>query len=221
MRVRNKMGWEGSINASPFLLRWHYLVLCNMYMLVCADTVQLLTTTLQGLRSVFYSSTNPSFTSHCSQTTGSPVGPEWRRHLGHYLDPIHASLKEKTAKALGPSLVSGQVPKTHYWYCNHAQGHRKGSGLQPESQRWDVERVSFEAESSPFVVFLQARGEESWKKSQGKDNWSSGKCRWCQETSGKCGGVKTTLQGHKKRLKKKKEKGSRVNLAAEIRVCRC
>lgn len=37
------------------------------------------------------------------------------------------------------------------------------------------------------TLFFPARGEENWKKSQGKDNWGSGKCRWCQEnTAWKC-----------------------------------
>lgn len=108
------MGWEGSIDASLFLLWWYYLALCKMYMLLCADTVQVLTIALQGLRSIFYSSTDPSLISHWSQTAESPVGPGWRRHLGHHLAPGPVSLKDKTAKALGPRQGSGQVPNPRY-----------------------------------------------------------------------------------------------------------
>lgn len=94
--------------------------------------------------------------------------------------PIPMSLKEEITKAIVLSCLprSGQVPKDSFlaccWYCSHAQGHCKGSGMGVPC---NTEQPSF-----------STKGEEGWKKKrQEEDNWGSGECRWWQETSGKVG----------------------------------
>lgn len=174
----------GSIDASLFLLWWHYLALCKMYVFLCAETLQVLTTAFQGLRRIFYSSPNPSLTSHWSQTLGSPAGPGWGKQPGHHPTPIPVSPK-KTAKALGPRLGSGQVPKTRYSCVLLILQSRPGplQGLWAPTSTTAVGWGTGVLWNREQPCFFPARGGENWKKSQGKDNWGSGKCGWCQENT--------------------------------------
>lgn len=183
------MGWEGSIDASPFLLRWHYLTLCKMYRLLCADTVQVLAVALQGLRSIFYISAflqlpKSQFNQPLDSNRGVSCGAWMGKASGAPPHPYPCVPEEEDdCKSFGTQTGVWPGPKTTLFLCalgiaitprataralSSNQHHGGGVG----------ERASFEAESSPL---FQARGEESWKKSRGKDNWGSGKCRWCQE----------------------------------------
>lgn len=155
--------WEGKYQCFTVASMVALLSTLQNYLLLSADTVQVLTTALQGLRSIFYSSTNPSLTSYWSQTVGSPVEPGWRRHLGHDLAPIPKEKRPQKLWDWGLARYQNHPILVCCWYYDHTQGHCKGSGLQPVPQWWGWGWVFFEEQS-----IFSSKGRRELEKKVGQ-----------------------------------------------------
>lgn len=117
MRERNEMRWEGSPSHGE-----------NVHFLMCRPRSGAKNSPSRGWETAEFPK------SQFRQPLGALVQPGWGKHPGHHLTSIPVSLEE-AAKALGgiQALARSQIHTIlrPCWHCSHAQGHCKGSGLQP------------------------------------------------------------------------------------------
>lgn len=110
-------------------------------------------------------------------------------------DPYPCVPEGEDCKSFGTQTGVWPGPKNAIhvccWYCNHAQGHCKGSGLQPAPRRWGGGRVSFETESNP--VFFQQGAKRTGRKARAKTTGVVGSADGVRRTQH--GGVKIIFPG--------------------------
>lgn len=195
------MGWEGSIDASPFLLRWHYLTLCKMYRLLCADTVQVLAVALQGLRSIFYIS---AFLQLPKSQFNQPLDPNRGVSCGAWMGkasgaPPHpypcVPEEEDDCKSFGTQTGVWPGPKTTLFLCALGiaitpRATARALGSNQHHGGGVGERHPLKQRAAHF--FKQGE-KRAGRKARAKTTGVAGSADGVRRRQ--CGGVKTTFPG--------------------------